>query len=384
MQTEGTAGVQTAHPEGSRGIGDLRLLSHAALNDLVDSWFLARAAAESLTAHELLSWSVAEGDLDGATVATRLEAIADETLAAARNRRFDRQEVLLRIDGVLVDVQFNPPGRIWVAVAAKTRAQATAAIDRVLELFPEKADEGSKPVVALTVWASGAEPTRRMREVEAWDAIADNYAAETRSQLAALMDPSFEAGKGGRLILLHGAPGTGKSTALATLAWQWKRFAELHYVIDPRAFLSEPEYLLTVTFGGRSDENWRVVLLEDSGGLFGVDAKRDTGEDLLGRLLNATDGLLGHSSKALYIITSNEPISSFHAAVSRPQRCAAAVNFLPLSEEEAKTWLTGRGKEDLAEEVQGERTLAELYALVQGNRVEVRPERHVGFRPVGR
>ena len=53
-------------------------------------------------------------------------------------------------------------------------------------------------------------------------------------------------------------------------------------------------------------------------------------------------------------------------------------------EGEAKAWLVRHDKDDLADGVDGERTLAELYALVQGNRIEVRPERHVGFRPVDR
>lgn len=145
----------------------------------------------------------------------------------------------------------------------------------------------------------------------------------------------------------------------------------------------DPEYLLHVSLGRRPDEDWRAVLLEDAGGLFAPDAKSNVGEDRLGRLLNATDGLLGNTSKALYLITTNEPLSSFHEAVSRPGRCAAAIEFLPLSKEEARAWLERKERPDLAADVDGERTLAELFALLSGTQVEAQPTRHVGFRVAG-
>lgn len=359
----------------------LRAITEVSTNDLVDGYWITRSADEGLTARELYSWMHEDETADGDRV---LDTLADEgeILSTARYRRSGKTEVLLRLDGTLANVMFLPSGSMWVAVAAKSTREAKSAVDRLLALFPEKVmDKDAAPNIPLSVWTHGSsEPTRRITQVGAWSDIAANYAASTREHLAALMEPGFEAGKGGKLLLLHGAPGTGKSTALATLAWQWKEWGELHYIADPAAFLSEPDYLIHVSLGRRRDENWRVVLLEDAGGLFAPDAKQSAGEDRLGRLLNMTDGMLGNTSKALFIITTNEPLTTFHTAVSRPGRCAATVEFVPFTEAEAKAWLEAKERADLAAGVVGERTLAELYGMLNGTVRESSPKQRVGFR----
>lgn len=378
MKATDTPDDQTT--ESPRASVPFRVTSESAINDAVDPYFLGLSAQEGLNSREMFTWGVEEGSLDLARLATYLGGVAEEVLSTAHYRRFGKAEVLVRLDGALVNVQFTPANRLWVGVAAATHEKASAAMDRVVGMFPEKRERPGEPTVAVSVWSADAsDPLRRMCEVEPWENLEANYAPETRSDLAALLHPDFQPGKGGRLILLHGAPGTGKSTALATLAWEWRTWAELHYIADPAAFLSDPTYLFNVTLGRRPEDKWRVVLIEDVGGLFGPDAKQHAGEDRLGRLLNSTDGMLGHASKALYILTSNEPLSSFHAAVSRPGRCAAAVEFLPFDETAAKAWLTGHARADLAAEVQGARTLAELYAMLHGTQVEVRPKQRVGF-----
>ena len=75
---------------------------------------------------------------------------------------------------------------------------------------------------------------------------------------------------------------------------------------------------------------WKLVILEDTGELLTADASARTGH-ALSRLLNITDGMLGQGSKTLFLITTNEPLESFHEAVARPGRCASQVEFLPMS-----------------------------------------------------
>lgn len=291
-------------------------------------------------------------------------------------------EALIRIGGALVDISLHGTA-FWVGAAAKTTEEASGTIDAILSRLPErKLSDDATPTIGFSVWSSQtAEPYRRTTEVPTWEEISVNYAAETRDQLAALMDPKFDAGKGGRLLLLHGEPGTGKSTALSTLAWQWRSWAELNLIADPAVLLGEADYLMNVSLSRRPDTEWKLVLLEDSGGMFSRDAKQHSGEDRLGRLLNSTDGLLGNASKALWVLTTNEPLESFHSALSRPGRMAAAVEFLPLSEAESKCWMEKHERTDLAETLTGKHTLAELYALLNGNAVEMQSKAQpVGFR----
>ena len=63
-------------------------------------------------------------------------------------------------------------------------------------------------------------------------------------------------------------------------------------------------------------------------------------------------------------MTTNERIETLHSAVARPGRCAANIEFDPLSESEAKSWLGRRGAPATADGVP--RLLASLYAQVEG------------------
>jgi hypothetical protein len=76
----------------------------------------------------------------------------------------------------------------------------------------------------------------------------------------------------------------------------------------------------------------------------------------MSRLLNLTDGILGHGLRVLLLITTNEPIRGLHPAVVRPGRCLADVQFRPFTRAEAEAWL-GR----VAPVPSGDLTLAELY-----------------------
>jgi len=106
-------------------------------------------------------------------------------------------------------------------------------------------------------------------------------------------------------------------------------------------------------------------VLEDTGELFGSDARRQTGQGLA-RLLNATDGMLAQGSKTAFVITTNEPIDRFHEAVIRPGRCASRVSFEPLPLGQARTWLLNHDGAEVAKRLCAPATLAELYAMAAG------------------
>jgi hypothetical protein len=103
-------------------------------------------------------------------------------------------------------------------------------------------------------------------------------------------------------------------------------------------------------------DNWKLIVLEDTGELLAADAKERTGQGL-SRLLNVVDGIIGQGLRVLVLVTTNESLKRLHPAVARPGRCMAKVEFLPFPAEEAARWLDGQGGDAPAGG-----TLADLFA----------------------
>ena len=132
------------------------------------------------------------------------------------------------------------------------------------------------------------------------------------------------------------------------------------HILDPHALMgADPRYLLDV-LADDSGPAWRLVVLEDAGELIVHDAGR-TGA--LPALLNLTDGILGHGSGTIVLVTTDELVEHLHPAVRRRGRCLADLEFGPLSAAEAKAWLARAGSDA---DVEGPLTLAELFALADG------------------
>ncbi|WP_346619202.1 DUF5925 domain-containing protein [Blastococcus montanus] len=218
--------------------------------------------------------------------------------------------------------------------------------------------------VRMSFWSGapngGLESSRRVT-APTWAEAAANYAGRTRQALGPLMTAGDMSGRAGRLVLWHGVPGTGKTTAVRALSREWSGWCRPHYVMDPERLFAEPQYLLQVA-GIDEDEDeddgrWRLVVAEDCDEYLRSDAKVRAGASL-GRLLNLCDGILGHGLKVLVLLTTNEDVGRLHPAITRPGRCLSQVEFDLLSPAEAQAWLGGS-----VPAPERPMTLAELFAL---------------------
>lgn len=341
-------------------------------HNVVDARFLRELFERDLVITRGDSW-VTRATLDEAP---------GQNLAGASYFHAARQEGLVEIDGALAHLILNERALV-VRVAARNEAAVGETLAVLKQSLPEVS--GSDQEVAVRFWwwqPSIAREMARMMPALPWSDISGNYSKTSAPAIENLMEWRDGPPAGGRLLLWHGAPGTGKTTALRSLLWSWRSWAEFQFITDPEEFLRNPSYLLKAISNERqspsptsSVDRWRVLVLEDSGEFLAPDAKQIAGQ-ALSRLLNVCDGVLGQATRSLVLVTTNEPVRTLHSALSRPGRCLSQIEFPELSQDEINEWCAERGTEPLDA---NRASLAELYAHLEGRSSVKKPTGGFGF-----
>ncbi len=292
---------------------------------------------------------------------------------------------LFKFDSPPGYAKINAFGKTFSAwVVSPTREGMLTLVARVYAAAPVA--EVPQDSLRLKFWALTSQgPQSYTRDIEAptWEAIEGNYPLAVRTDLERLM-VDYKPSPSGLLILWHGEPGTGKTTALRALMQSWRPWCTAEYIVDPEKFFGEaPSYLVSVLLGQEDgavkDSSgkvlWRLLIFEDTGELITSDATTRTGQGL-SRLLNVADGLIGQGLKIQVLITTNEPIDKLHPAVSRPGRAAAQVAFTQFGRDDSQEWLDQNGHPEATGDG---KTLAELFAIAKGYEDRAKKSKPVGF-----
>lgn len=203
--------------------------------------------------------------------------------------------------------------------------------------------------------------TRRLK-VPKWHEIGSNYAAEARMALGDMMNlTADDVENNGRIILLHGPAGTGKTTAIRALADSWKEWCRVIYVIDPDEMFNRGGYLMEVLLGSSDDKRWRLIVIEDAEEFLTPNSNARVGQ-AVSRLFNLGDGMIGQGLNSLVLMTTNAPVVKLHEAIVRPGRCLANIEVPRLSPSEVTQWSNGAAS--------GEHTLAELFKVQKHSQIK--------------
>jgi hypothetical protein len=165
-----------------------------------------------------------------------------------------------------------------------------------------------------------------------------------------------QIGKSG-LILLHGIPGTGKSTYIRYL---------IHYLKKKIIFLP-PKIAASLDSPGMSsmlvENSNSVFIIEDAEEL--IKSRESQGGSNISMLLNLTDGMLGESLGIQVICTFNTKVGNIDSALLRNGRLIANYEFKELHPVKTEKLLKSIGRVELLEN--RAMTLADVYNGMQSS-----------------
>lgn len=143
----------------------------------------------------------------------------------------------------------------------------------------------------------------------------------------------FLKSKNSGLVLLHGEPGTGKTTYIRHLMYEVK--GRNFLVMDASVF----NYITDASFIELLLDNKNsVIILEDCETM--LSDRVTTGNQMLSTLLNLSDGIIGDSMNFKFICTFNAPIGKLDKAIQRKGRMKVKYEFKKLAPE--KTHALGK------------------------------------------
>ena len=193
-----------------------------------------------------------------------------------------------------------------------------------------------------------------------------NYPKINHSKIENFISQDKEPNSG-KLLLLHGPPGTGKTTYIKTLINSIDDFGKKFVFINPKNtnFFSSPSFM---NFAFEKLQNSYLVIEEAE---FLLVSREVNKESPISDLLNITDGVLGDALNINIIATFNTDSVNLDKALLRPGRLFHIQSFDLLNFKDSIEFLnynlkmTNFDLSNLGIKLNEQNSLAELYELVR-------------------
>ncbi|CAF1075343.1 unnamed protein product [Adineta steineri] len=169
---------------------------------------------------------------------------------------------------------------------------------------------------------------------------------------------TLQENKSSGITMLHGSPGTGKTSYLRYLINEVKSKEIIYVPPDLAHRISEPTFLPFLLSHSNS-----ILIIEDAENII-HDRTNNTvlHEQAVANLLNLSDGLLGDAMHQQIICTFNCDIQSIDPALLRDGRLVMEYKFDKLNIENARRLCKHLNMEDYGNTIEKSISLAEIYA----------------------
>lgn len=175
-------------------------------------------------------------------------------------------------------------------------------------------------------------------DIRKFDLDLDHYNDEFKEYSEKIENFIDDKDKSG-LVLLHGKPGTGKTTYIRYLANKYKSQRMIYIPNDLISIITGPDFISSMIKYSNS-----VLILEDCETVLKERIESEGMHIGVSNILNMTDGLLGDCLKMKIIATFNSDVKKIDDALRRPGRLICEYEFEFLQQEKAKKLLTKLGK----------------------------------------
>lgn len=251
---------------------------------------------------------------------------------------------LLKPDSGMVQVKrFNQRSRrhsYWRWTATRLEDEILTRLLRdLMDPVPEPPRRRRSPCIYALVATMGQLQIESLGRVVGLPFEPMNYRPDVAEQFERVAAELEADEPSGRLVLLDGATGLGKTYFIRSLVYRCEDCKFVVITPDALQRLSDPQFLpvLLEETGGRGNKN--IVLVVEDGDFM----VRDRGDNAQGAqlnavsaLLNMSDGLLGHALDLRIIATTNTPTDKLDDAIVRRGRMLAHLKFYPLPLEQVR------------------------------------------------